>query len=159
MHGIDVFIAKYFIVLALLVTLAAWLQLNAKHKKQFIIVVVVGGIVTYALAKLGGALFYDTRPFVAGHFTPYFSHAADNGFPSDHTLLASLLAFATLAYKRSYGVILFVIALLIGFSRVVAGVHHVIDIIGAIVCAALGTAAAYYLLKLIDSRTAAKKNE
>jgi len=133
LHEIIIIIAKYFIVISLLVSLLVWLKLTAREKKEFIALAIVGGILALIFAKIGSKLFYDPRPFVVGHTTPYFSHAPDNGFPSDHTLLASLLAFVVVKYDRRIGYALLVVAVLIGLARVIADVHHLIDIVGSII--------------------------
>lgn len=138
MHEIVIIVAKYFIVLAALVTVAVWLTVSTPEKKRFIALAILGAVFSLVLAKVGNKLYTDPRPFVVGHFTPYFSHAADNGFPSDHTLLASFLAFTTWYFSRKASAALFVIAILIGLSRVIAGVHHLLDIVGSIVFALVG---------------------
>lgn len=137
MHSLVILIAKDFIVLPVLIAAYVWLRLESHAKRRFLILVVGGAIGSVLLAKIGSKLFYDPRPFVAGHFQPYFSHSADNGFPSDHTLLASFLAFVTLRFSRFWGGIALAIAILIGLTRVVAGVHHLVDILGSIICAGL----------------------
>lgn len=147
MHGIVTFVAKYFIILAVLGALAVWWRLAGDQKKRFIVYAIVGAVFTIVLAKLGSHLHHDPRPFVTGHFTPYFSHAPDNGFPSDHTLLASFLAFTVWHYRRRAGWWLLGIAVLIGLSRVIAGVHHMQDIIGSIVFALVGTWLAWWLMQ------------
>lgn len=138
MHDVVTFVAKYFILLSVAGTLLVWLKVSTAEKKRFILLAFVAAVFTLVLAKAASHLYYDPRPFVAGHFTPYFSHAADNGFPSDHTLLASFLAFTTWVYSRKAGVALFVLAILIGASRVIAGVHHPLDIVGSVVFAFVG---------------------
>lgn len=138
MHETVIIIAKYFIVLAVLIAFAVWLRVSTPQKKRFIVLAVLGGIFSLALAKLGSKLYSDPRPFVAGHFTPYFSHAPDNGFPSDHTLLTSFLAFTTWRFSRLSGTAVLALAVLIGASRVIAGVHHWLDIAGSIVIAFIG---------------------
>ncbi|HET7320498.1 MAG TPA: phosphatase PAP2 family protein [Candidatus Saccharimonadales bacterium] len=148
MHEIVTIIAKYFIGLSVLGTAAVWLKVTTPEKKRFIFLAVLGAVFSLAIAKLGNKLHTDPRPFVTGHFTPYFTHSADNGFPSDHTLFASFLAFTTWYFSRKAGIVLFVIAVLIGLSRVVAGVHHLQDIIGSILITALGV----WLANLIINR-------
>lgn len=154
MHEIITLIAKYFIVLSCLGALVVWLRLTTADKKRFIILAIAGAILTLILAKLGSKVFYNPRPFVVGHFTPYFSHGNDNGFPSDHTLFASFLAFLSWHYSKKLGISLFVVALLIGLSRVIAGVHHLIDIIGSIVFAFIGSWVVWYLLQRITNKPA-----
>lgn len=152
MHELVIIIAKYFLLISLVVSLVIWLKLVRNDKRKFILQAILGAILTLALAKLGSKLFYDPRPFVVGHFTPYFSHSADNGFPSDHTLLTSFLAILVFNYNRQAGIGLFVVALAVGLSRVVAGVHHLADIIGSIVFAIIGYYVAVWLIGLILNR-------
>lgn len=138
MHDAITFVAKYFLLLSLMGALVVWLKVSTAEKKRFIVLAVLGAIFSLLLAKVASKLYYDPRPFVAGHFTPYFSHSTDNGFPSDHTLLASFLAFTTWRFSRKAGWAMLLIAVLIGLSRVVAGVHHLLDIVGSIVFAFIG---------------------
>ena len=147
-HEVVTIIAKYFIVLAALLAAAVWLKVTGTEKKRFIALAIVGAIFSLVLAKLGSKLHSDPRPFVVGHFTPYFSHGADNGFPSDHTLLTSFLAFTTWRFSRKAGITILFIAILVGLSRVIAGVHHLQDIIGSMVFAFIGV----WLADLLISR-------
>ncbi len=138
MHNLITIIAKDFIVIPLLIALVVWLRLDRHHKKEFIVLAAGSAVITLALAVIGSKLFNDPRPFVVGHFTPYFAHGHDNGFPSDHTLLGSLLAFLVYKYDRKLGGLALIFALAIGLARVLSGVHHTVDIIGSVVFAALG---------------------
>lgn len=153
MHQLIILIAKYLIVIPVILAIYVWLGLDKSAKKQFIGMAIVAGIITYGLAKIGGALFYDSRPFVVGHFTPYFSHAGDNGFPSDHTLFGSWLGFLVIRYSRKLGYVTLALAVLVGLARVAAGVHHLIDIIAAFVFAAIGMAVATMIWKLAAKHT------
>lgn len=153
MHTIVIIIAKYFIVLSPLLLAYVWLRLPRSEKRQAILIGIIGAVITMGLALIGKKLFNDPRPFVAGHFTPYFPHSAGNGFPSDHTLLAGFVASLTLLYSKRFGVLAFVIALLIGVSRVIAGVHHIVDIIGSLVFAGLGVWLAWLITKRLSART------
>jgi undecaprenyl-diphosphatase len=131
MHQAVTFIAQYVIVVPAALALLVWLRLSWSRKLRFIVLIIVAGALAYAGAKLAGRLYYDPRPFVSGHFDPYFPHAKDNGFVSDHTLLGSLLAFATLRYSHTAGYLALIAAVLVGSARVMAGVHHIQDVIGA----------------------------
>lgn len=159
MHAVVTFVAKYFILLSMLGALAVWLKVSTPQKKRFIALAVLGAIFSLALAKIANKLYYDPRPFVAGHFTPYFSHSADNGFPSDHTLFASFLAFTTWRFSPKAGWILLVIAILIGLSRVVAGVHHLADIAGSVILAFIGVWIANLIVNAGSKKTDATPQE
>lgn len=137
MQQIVTFIAQYFLILSFLGTIYVWFTLDGKERTRFLLIGIFGAILTMILAKIGGMFYYDTRPFVAGNFTPYFGHSLDNGFPSDHTLLSSFLGFLVLRYNKAWGWALLGLALVIGLSRVVAGVHHIQDIVGSFVFAGI----------------------
>lgn len=131
--------AKYLIALPVVVALYIAWTLPARERTSFIATTVLAGIVAYGAAKLGSHFYYDPRPFVSDGIAPLIAHAADNGFPSDHMLLAATLASATVLYEKRTGLILWVVALFIGGARVLAGIHHPIDILGS---ALIGGAAA-----------------
>lgn len=142
MNSTIVFVAKYFLFLSVLITGLFWLGRRKSTKIELVIRLVIGGVIALALAKIGASLYYDPRPFVTEHVRPLFAHAADNGFPSDHTLFTSFLGFTILAYSKKIGTLLLVIALLVGSARVAAHVHSPIDIIGSFIFAAVGAAIA-----------------
>jgi undecaprenyl-diphosphatase len=135
MHEVVKIVAKDFIILPALIAVLAWWRLDRPQQRRFIILALTSGLLAGGLALLASHLYNDPRPFVVGHYKPYFPHGADNGFVSDHTLLGSWLAGLTLIYNRRLGWIALALALLIGLARVVAGVHHLIDIVGAAVIA------------------------
>lgn len=156
MHALDTFIAKYFILLAVLLAAYAWWQLPRELKKSYAILAVASGILTLILAKIGSHLYYDPRPFVSDHVIPYFGHSTDNGFPSDHTLLAAFLAFFTLGYNRKIGGLLLIVAILIGGARVIGGVHHGIDVIGSLVIAGIAVGLCYAVRSRLSDRNRTK---
>lgn len=132
MHGVISIIANYVLIIPIIVVVLVWLSLDSKSQKtQFFIKALVGAVAIILLARVGSWLYYNPRPFVVGHFAPYFPHPNNNGFPSDHTLFTSYLAFLALSYNRKLGFLLLIVAATIGLARVIAGVHHLIDIVGA----------------------------
>jgi len=143
LHCFIVVSAKYGLVFSAVITLYVWLRLPRPQKWELIIWAALGGAVAAALVKLGGALYFDPRPFVTHHIALLFPHAADNGFPSDHTAASMFLAVCVLFYSRRWGAVLIGMSLLIGASRVAAHVHSPIDILAGIV---LGAAAALVTL-------------
>jgi undecaprenyl-diphosphatase len=152
-HTLIRFIADYFILIPLLTVVYMLLKLKGR-RREFIAVLVLGGIISLLLAKLGSHLYHDPRPFVQGHFTPLIGHSTDNGFPSDHTLLASFIGWLVLAYDRKWGIALLLVAALIGGARMAAGVHHLSDIAGSFVFAGVGCWAAYMAIRTLGRRHA-----
>jgi undecaprenyl-diphosphatase len=153
MHDLVTFIAKYVIFFTAILVFWLFLKLSGAKKKEFIVVGLLGAVLALLLAKLGSNLYYDPRPFIAGHFTPYFPHGNDNGFPSDHTLLAGFFTFLAFRYSKKLGWLLLFLALFIGMARVKAGVHHSIDILGSFVISAV----AVWLAGLLVGKTAKHK--
>ena len=132
MHGVITFIANYALIVPIIGVVLVWLSLESKSQKtQFLIKALVGAVVIILLARVGSWLYYNPRPFVVGNFTPYFPHPNNNGFPSDHTLFTSYLALLVLSYNRKLGLLLLIVAATIVLARVIAGVHHLVDIVGA----------------------------
>ncbi len=149
MDTVIVDVAKYGLAISLLGGMFVFARTKGWGRWQFVATLLLGGVFSYALAKLGAQLFYDPRPFVIDGVAPLMKHAADNGFPSDHTLLAAVLAWACLLYSRSVGVVLLLTMFAIGFARIAAGVHHPLDIAGSIVMAALGCFVAWLLVQKV----------
>ena len=133
MISLVIFGAKYLIFLSVLITgIFFFIQLKPDQKK-FLLYAVITLPVIFIIAKLSSLLYFDPRPFVVGHFIPLIPHAPDNGFPSDHTLLGAALAVIVFAFSKRVGILLFIIAILVGAARVYLGIHHIVDIIGSLV--------------------------
>ncbi len=130
-----IFGAKYLYLLSVAISFTYFLK-SIDKKKLFKLGIIVLPV-SYLLALLARSLYYNPRPFVAQNFNPLIDHIADNGFPSDHTLLvASLAVWATLL-NRKLGLTLWIIALVVAVSRVYVGVHHTVDVLGSMVISAL----------------------
>jgi undecaprenyl-diphosphatase len=139
MHPITVFIARDLIILPLLIVAYLFWTLNSKDRKKLLVLLLIGGVLSLVFAKIGAHFYSNPRPFFKDHVIPYFPASDYNGFPSDHTLLASFLGFSVLAYWRRAGYALLAIAVIIGWARVASGVHHFIDIVGSFVFTALAS--------------------
>lgn len=145
MHYIILFMAKDAIIVVGLIAAIYWLTLPKKDKIRFIIFGIIAGLVGLVLVKVGGAMFYDTRPFVSHNLIPIYPSAADNGFPSDHTALATVIAVTVYVISKRLGLVFFGVALVIGLARVLGNIHSPIDILGSVIFAILAGAVAYYL--------------
>lgn len=136
MHSIIKIVGKDFVFISVAIVIVFWLRAKMSVKISLAWQLVVGGVLALALAAIAAHFYYDTRPFVTHHLVPIIPHAADNGFPSDHALFTSFLAFTMTLYSRRTAVVLFVIALLVSWARVAAHIHSPIDIVGSFVIAA-----------------------
>ncbi len=150
-HSVVVLIAQDMLFVVGLIALIYWFRLDTQNKVKFLIFGIITGLVALLLAKVGGSLFYNARPFVSDNLVALMPHAADNGFPSDHTLLSAAIAVSVYYFSKKLGLVLFGLAIIIGVSRVLAHVHHPIDIIGSLIFAVIGGLVAYWLTPKITA--------
>jgi len=103
---------------------------------QWLRTLVLGAVsspLIFIVSRIASLLFETPRPFFEHDFVPLVAHAADNGFPSDHVLLVFAIAGVAFTFNRSVGIILFIMAALVGVGRVLVGVYHVVDLLGSFV--------------------------
>ena len=88
-------------------------------------------------------------PNVLQLFEPYQTWKA---FPSDHALISFVVAEITWLVGAPvwFGIILVLLALLVGFSRVYAGVHYPRDIVGGIILATIFSFLSFWLVENIS---------
>jgi undecaprenyl-diphosphatase len=96
------------------------------------------------VAQVFSRLVDRPRPFVSHpHAVHLFAHhAADAGFPSDHTTAAFAIGTALVLRFRGWGVTVLVLATILATTRVAMGIHYPTDVLGG---AVIGTAAAVVL--------------
>ena len=142
-----IIIGAAYLIAVPVAALCAMLVYSVKQKRHRMFWLSLTSLpIAYLIARVAGHLYYDPRPFVVGHFTPLVAQVSDNGFPSDHMLIAATIASVVLYFNRPWGLALWVVALLIGIARVLAGVHHVVDIVGAGIIAIVAVVIAHYIL-------------
>ena len=119
--------------------------------KQFPILIVSSLGLTYLLEMIIKCFYFRARPFV--HHTvntlPPFSSQQSSSFPSRHTTLSFAVATAVMFYERLIGAVMYVLASLIGFSRIIMGQHYPLDIVGS---ALLGSGASLFTHLFISTR-------
>lgn len=142
-----IFGAEYLWIIAVLIGFAYFLFASMEKKKRIVLLALSALPFSYIVAKGIGLFYYNPQPFIVQNVAPLIPHVADNGFPSDHVLLVAALASVIFLYNRFVGITLFLIAIMVGASRVYAGVHHTTDIVGAIAIAVVVTYIAYYILQ------------
>ncbi len=139
--------AKYLFLICLFIGGLVFLLLRRQDKVSFIKLGLVSGLLSFGFLELAGHLVYDPRPFVVLHVLPLIPHPADNGFPSDHVLLTMWLALLVFVYDRKVGFALVIVSLAVGSARVLALIHHPVDVLGSIVIALAAWGIARFLLQ------------
>lgn len=152
MDAVIIFIAQYFYLFALLVGAIFFFRQPRNVQKGIVVCGIVVAPLAYLISRIAGHFYNDPRPFVAGHFIPLIAHAADNGFPSDHVLLAGAVAMIIWFFNRKWSVILWMFAILIGWARVASGIHHVTDIAGSVVIVLAAGTVYFFSIKLVAGK-------
>src|SRR5579875_3150727 len=99
---------------------------NLAGKARLGVAAVVGLILTLVFIVVAGKLHSDPRPFVQNPaLHPLFPHARDNGFPSDHSAAAGLIA---------------------------AHVHHVQDVVAGLALGALAAAIGIWVAGIVMNK-------
>lgn len=138
-----VFIAQDLIWIVLIALFFYLLKLGDKRKAIRDIIVVFGaagvGIVAATVLK---NLFNTLRPFVELPSVQSLITESGNAFPSGHTTLLFALAGALWRDYRGTAILVGIIGLFVGLSRIAVGVHWPIDILGgALLGSAIGVGA------------------
>ncbi|MEO8538644.1 MAG: phosphatase PAP2 family protein [bacterium] len=111
------------------------------------LLVVAAAVIAMIVLSVSSGLVVEARPFVSDRDTvQLLKHGKDNSFPSDHATLAGLIAVAAaLAWPR-WAALFLGLGIVVGVSRVVAGVHYPGDVFAGWVIG--GGAAAFGWLAL-----------
>jgi undecaprenyl-diphosphatase len=155
MDSLITFLAKYLIILPFLVAVYVLWSLPKDRRKAYLINMVIIGILAVGMGYTLSHLITVPRPPFKDGSIPLVHPSDYNGFPSDHTLTAAFIALGILPFRRRLGWALLAVALLIGWSRVAAHVHHAVDILGSLAIAAIAYWLTPYFVKLV---TPAKKS-
>jgi undecaprenyl-diphosphatase len=148
MNTLIILTAKYLFLISFVIAGIFFMKETGEIRKKMTIIGILSGAISLLLLKVTSLVINDPRPFVVNHISPLIPHIADNGFPSDHTLLTMWIALVVFIFNRRIGFILMAISVIVGVSRIFALIHHPIDIIGSIVIAAI----AVYLSNVVYNK-------
>jgi undecaprenyl-diphosphatase len=132
MNALAAFAGKYLIFILALAAIIIALLSERTVRNSIIRLALLAFPTALLMAWVAGLLYYHTRPFVVEGVQPLISHQPDNGFPSDHTLLAMVASGVLFVHNRKAGLLLGILGILIGIARVIAKLHYPIDILGGI---------------------------
>ncbi len=125
-------VAQYALYAVALGALIGWLRSPREERLGLAVSAVVAVVLVVVAVKVAGIAWTDPRPFVVDGIPPLVEHNGDNGFPSDHTTLASAVAGVVLARRRLLGATLLAVAVALGAARVAAHLHHVPDVVAGV---------------------------
>ena len=153
MDSIIAWVANYLLWIMVVGLAGFWLfaERDRHGKLRLALAAVAGLAVALALLYLAGKIHSDPRPFVQNpNLKPLIKHAADDGFPSDHSVAAGLLAGLITWRRPWYGLGFWVAAALIAAARVAAHVHHVQDVVAGLLIGAIAASIAMVAARLIQ---------
>ncbi len=129
----------------LIAGIIVFLLLRRENFFEKFFVILGSAVIAWTISQAVNWLFPVARPFLTLDISPLFLHGGYDSFPSGPATFAFALAaglffyYKPLAWPYMFG------ALLIGISRVIAGVHWPIDILGGFVLAGVVVVTMYYL--------------
>ena len=99
-------------------------------------------VLSFLFAKLLKHVVADPRPYLVTHSQPLIKLSRDNGFPSDHVLMAAALTAGLWWIERRLLWLFALGTVLVALGRLGVGAHHTLDVVGsaAIVAVAAGIA-------------------
>jgi len=96
-------------------------------------------------------IFNRQRPYVTYEEISSAIHPPDRfSFPSGHTAGAFVVAFVLYFYHPALSIPFFIVASLIGFSRIYLGVHYPSDILAGVVLGFISSTIGIYISLLIN---------
>ena len=155
---LSIFAANYLWYVIIGIAIVHFFVPSCHEKIHLLIFAILVLVLVYLVSLLAGALYYDPRPFVIGHYTPLIPHKPTNGFPSDHVLWTAAIAAIIFPNNKYLSLVLWILTAAVGIARVYVGVHHATDVIGSMVIAAAVTALVHYSLKRLNILNRLRKN-
>jgi membrane-associated phospholipid phosphatase len=151
-NALIVIVAQYLLFGLVVIAGFSWLTGTSRQKVVLTAEAILGLVLVGIGLLVAGHLHTDPRPFVHDPGSkPLFTHAADNGFPSDHSAAAGLLTALVFRYRRALGLVVAAGAGLIAWARVAAHVHHGQDVIAGLAIGIGMGALAIWLVSLLTA--------
>ena len=143
----------YLMIFALLYFILSYDDKKRAMKELALILAVA--VAAWLVAHIIKYFNYEPRPFLAlDGVKQLLIQEADSSFPSGHATFYSALAMAMYFYHKRVAAVLAAGALIIGFGRIVAGVHFPFDVLAGFI---IGPIVAY-LTHLLAQKILAYRN-
>lgn len=141
------------LLVALIVAAAFALLLGTSKRTKLAVYpyVIMAGLTSLLVGKLMSLVYQPStaRPFIEQGLTAGAAYIDNPGFPSDHVLLATIVALTVVVFvkKRWLQVAMIGVVVAIGAGRFLALVHTPLDIVGGVIAGLSGGVWYWYLTK------------
>ena len=122
---------SYLFTYILLFSLVIWAIFFSQKKMYSFSLLFLSGIFSWFVANIIKSIIRTNRPFVDLDIVP-LSRDIGFSFPSEHMSVFMAIAVAMFLLNKKAGIVFLIIAILIGLSRIVIGVHYPLDIFGGL---------------------------
>lgn len=134
LDNIMFFFSKYvpyiFMLVIVIIFITGIIKNDSRYRKAAISTIIFT-IINLIISFIIGNIIYIDRPFVNNDVNLLYSHKVNASFPSDHATGTMSIALGLGYYNKVVGIILTLISIIVGISRIYVGHHYPIDIIGA----------------------------
>lgn len=130
--------AEYIVYLTFLLIVIFFITGGSKERKAAVLTL-FSVVLAIILVKVLHILYFEPRPFVTYPITPLVKHIADAAFPSEHTTIMAIVAFSFAFYRSRKALLLVLLAVWVGLSRIYIGVHYPLDILGGFIMGFIAT--------------------
>lgn len=131
-YKIFLFIYRYLVYLTVLIYMALLIYCLIQGLYHQLFNAVLTPAITFIVVTIVRRLINAPRPYKVYPIKPLIEkNKAGESFPSRHTLSITIIAMAGLYIWWPAGVVLWVMSVCMGISRVVAGVHFPKDVLAA----------------------------
>lgn len=138
------------VLIIILITHKDWKGKKFSEWKREVIIVGTSVVSAYVVTYILKTMVHAPRPFVAlANIHPLIIETPYDSFPSGHATAFFALAVSMYMYDKKWGIVFFIIAILVSLSRVISGVHFPIDILAG---AIIGSLVAYLVHKLLTKK-------
>lgn len=129
-----IIMAKYLPLLFMVWLLYLWFR-GDKQRKNYALFAGYSAVAGLLINFIIATFYFHPRPFMMNLGRLLVPHKPETSFPSDHTTFMLSIAFMLSYFKetRKSGLVLSVLGLLGGLSRVFSGLHFPLDIAGSFI--------------------------
>lgn len=131
-------LCKYSPRLVVIIYICTSMFLYLKNDRRLILFLLIPAL-NLIFVSMFRKILNVPRPYDVYDYEPLASYEKGKGksFPSRHTASAFIIAMACLYLNYTYGFIMMIIAIVVGATRVLTGVHYPRDVIGGAIISIL----------------------